>query len=793
MSKPNINATVQGASTGNPCTYVTKVLKSNIPFAEQIGDTNTKYVIKWDFDLGGDTLTIPEGCLIEMDGGTISNGTMVGDHTILIYFQELSDCIKSVTMQGTWKYNNPRDGIFTENVYDEIQQKTQKQVNSDVAENLGTLDDKIDDKTDINATFSDDGKIYSDYHSGDIFYVEWDGVRKYRVAYFDGTADAEHPITIDGFLFYYADNATDAVWYSLRIKTVSTSPQILTSNQKVQAQNNIVGKSYVPAEFSGLGRKVLAKNMQTIDSVEKNIMTQALFEDGQGNPLTNTVFVIQHDYEIDNDITLPENCFLEFDGGSISGDYAIDFSNLKTEEIYSSWMSQSVLRNSLRYMSHKKLIIDKTIELSSPLTCDTFVNSLEISGEIRTKYLSTRTKSTLVCGNFTAIDLKGFNINIHDLIIVRPRDYQHVSPLVKLDTYGDDNNDLDSVIHSCTFDIYNNSQECIIESHGRGLTVRDCEFVGSPLSYINCYLKHSDNPKWDDTDNYAGRKIWIRNNNVHGSAGGPLVSLLKNSNVPDATFKGVKIENNSGDIGGCVVNITAKCSDLTITNNTFAGVKRSDITFLNISNSKNVVICNNIFSGINTEDLPNNLNIDKQIIISSDIEGFVPENYIICNNILATNRYAIFCGKSIKSLIFESNTLISNSFSYNGRKGLIRIVNDVQQIKIANNIYTGANTNIYALYLGDNSYRDAINRDILISNNSGMENEIWPGDSDISTWVLDNIKVLGIAEPASLTGIYKKINLESLIGNSYIDTSLSPAKPIWWNGTAWVDATGATV
>lgn len=32
---------------------------------------------------------------------------MIGAHTILIYFQELSDCIKSVTMQGTWKYNNP--------------------------------------------------------------------------------------------------------------------------------------------------------------------------------------------------------------------------------------------------------------------------------------------------------------------------------------------------------------------------------------------------------------------------------------------------------------------------------------------------------------------------------------------------------------------------------------------------------------------------------------------------------------------------------------------------------------
>jgi hypothetical protein len=31
-------------------------------------------------------------------------------------------------------------------------------------------------------------------------------------------------------------------------------------------------------------------------------------------------------------------------------------------------------------------------------------------------------------------------------------------------------------------------------------------------------------------------------------------------------------------------------------------------------------------------------------------------------------------------------------------------------------------------------------------------------------------------------------------GLSYLDTTLNAnGKPIWWNGTAWVDATGATV
>jgi hypothetical protein len=31
-----------------------------------------------------------------------------------------------------------------------------------------------------------------------------------------------------------------------------------------------------------------------------------------------------------------------------------------------------------------------------------------------------------------------------------------------------------------------------------------------------------------------------------------------------------------------------------------------------------------------------------------------------------------------------------------------------------------------------------------------------------------------------------------IIGNIWFDTSLSPTKPLWWNGSDWVDATGAT-
>ncbi len=37
----------------------------------------------------------------------------------------------------------------------------------------------------------------------------------------------------------------------------------------------------------------------------------------------NMKYVIKHDFVLDGDVTIPENCILEFDGGSIIGEYTI--------------------------------------------------------------------------------------------------------------------------------------------------------------------------------------------------------------------------------------------------------------------------------------------------------------------------------------------------------------------------------------------------------------------------------------------------------------------------------------
>ena len=72
MNNVNVSGPVQPTST-----YKTKILKGQVPFATQVTEPNIKYVIKHNFVLNSD-VTIPENCILEFDGGSVS-----GEHTII--------------------------------------------------------------------------------------------------------------------------------------------------------------------------------------------------------------------------------------------------------------------------------------------------------------------------------------------------------------------------------------------------------------------------------------------------------------------------------------------------------------------------------------------------------------------------------------------------------------------------------------------------------------------------------------------------------------------------------------
>ncbi|MBR4931375.1 MAG: hypothetical protein IKZ00_11315, partial [Bacteroidaceae bacterium] len=52
------------------------VLDKDKTFAEQVTQENTIYEIRYDFDLGRQTILIPKKCIFKFEGGSIGNGTI---------------------------------------------------------------------------------------------------------------------------------------------------------------------------------------------------------------------------------------------------------------------------------------------------------------------------------------------------------------------------------------------------------------------------------------------------------------------------------------------------------------------------------------------------------------------------------------------------------------------------------------------------------------------------------------------------------------------------------------------
>ena len=58
-------------------------VKKNTLYQDMFTQSNTIYEIRYDFDLNGAEITIPEGCVLDFQGGSLSNGTMEGNNTAI--------------------------------------------------------------------------------------------------------------------------------------------------------------------------------------------------------------------------------------------------------------------------------------------------------------------------------------------------------------------------------------------------------------------------------------------------------------------------------------------------------------------------------------------------------------------------------------------------------------------------------------------------------------------------------------------------------------------------------------
>lgn len=72
----------------------------NILTQAMISNANTRYIIQYDYDLNGQAITIPKGCILDFQGGSISNGELVGNQTCLQ--SDLVSIFNNISRSGSW-------------------------------------------------------------------------------------------------------------------------------------------------------------------------------------------------------------------------------------------------------------------------------------------------------------------------------------------------------------------------------------------------------------------------------------------------------------------------------------------------------------------------------------------------------------------------------------------------------------------------------------------------------------------------------------------------------------------
>ena len=261
IDKVNVEVNGSGDLPSTLSTYTTRILKPNIVGGKNIltqamiSSKNTKYVIKWNFDLDSKTITVPKKCVLEFDGGSLKNGTIIGQDTFVNNVGGVETIFGAgITQEGTWRYSSsssdPKEGISRETANELYQPKGSYQPAGD------------------------------------------------------------YP----------------------------TTPEVEEMIGEIESGKD---KDYNPAEFSGLGKVYLKKNIVEVGGAEKNILTQsAFYKEGTQTPNTDTVFVIQYDFDLNdpNDehpIELPAGAYLEFDGGTISNGKLIG--KVRNKEFYPEW------------------------------------------------------------------------------------------------------------------------------------------------------------------------------------------------------------------------------------------------------------------------------------------------------------------------------------------------------------------------------------------------------------------------------------------------------------------------
>lgn len=87
----------------------------NVLTQKMMSCPNTVYVITYDYSLRGQTITVPENCVLQFEGGSLKNGTLIGDNTVIEANFNTVIFDTTITIAGTWNIKHIYDSWFAFN------------------------------------------------------------------------------------------------------------------------------------------------------------------------------------------------------------------------------------------------------------------------------------------------------------------------------------------------------------------------------------------------------------------------------------------------------------------------------------------------------------------------------------------------------------------------------------------------------------------------------------------------------------------------------------------------------
>ena len=103
------------------------------------------------------------------------------------------------------------------------------------------------------------------------------------------------------------------------ISIIDSEDITATVDNSSQVSLTFADKNYNTADYSGLGRVYLRKNIQRVEHPNTGVLYNTNLLTQQMMTKENTIYILQYDYSLNGQtITIPENCILLFEGGSIS-------------------------------------------------------------------------------------------------------------------------------------------------------------------------------------------------------------------------------------------------------------------------------------------------------------------------------------------------------------------------------------------------------------------------------------------------------------------------------------------